>query len=102
VVTPVTCWAGQDSAASMIFSPPSLTPSSAPCPSSRDDLRELWSRDGVLARGLFVSREAQTRLKGALRRAGHISLSLLYLPCFAAVLAAERPSPFLVRASDAM
>ena len=31
---------------------------------------------------LFVPCEAQTRLKGALRRSGQISLSLLYLPCF--------------------
>jgi hypothetical protein len=56
--------------------------------------------DRILACGLFVRGEAQTRLKGAFRGAGHLSLSLLYLPCFAAVLAAERPSPFLVRASD--
>jgi len=28
-----------------------------------------------------VPSEAQNRLSGALRRAGHISLSLLYLPC---------------------
>jgi len=49
----------------------------------------------------MAPREEQCRLRGVLRGAGHISLSLLYLPCFAAVLAAERPSPFLVRASDA-
>ena len=56
--------------------------------------------DAFFACGLFVPCEAQTKLKGALRHAGQISLSLLYLPCFAAVLAGERPSPVLVRASD--
>ena len=36
---------------------------------------------------------------GPLRCAGQFSFSLLYWPYFAAVLAAERPSPILVRAS---
>jgi hypothetical protein len=56
--------------------------------------------DRIRTSGLFVPCEAQTSLKGALPCPGQIPLSLLYLPCFAAVLAAERPSPFLVRASD--
>jgi hypothetical protein len=59
----------------------------------------------ILAGGLFVPREAQNRLGEPLRREGQISLPLPlplplpYLPCFASVLAAERPAPFLVRAS---
>jgi hypothetical protein len=50
----------------------------------------------------IAPREAQSRLRGAPSGAGQISLSLLYLPYFAAVLAAERPSPSLVRTSDVM
>jgi hypothetical protein len=56
--------------------------------------------DVFFACGLFVSREAHLRLGEPLPCVGQISLSLLYLPYFAAVLAAERPAPFLVRASD--
>jgi hypothetical protein len=48
----------------------------------------------------IAPREAQSSLRGAPSCAGQISLSLLYLPYFAAVLAAERSSPSLVRASD--
>jgi hypothetical protein len=57
--------------------------------SFRDDLRELWRGDTIFACGLFVPCEAQTSLRGALRRSGHISLSLLYLPCFCCCTGSE-------------
>src|ERR1035438_8996839 len=85
------------------------------CPTPLVDL-ELHQRvimriprhtDVSMTLGIYVNpvpmatREVQRGLGEPLRCAGQISSSLLYLPYFAAVLAAERPSPTQAKASDA-